>query len=105
MPKQQPHVAAVATGILHAGQTCSHAAGVSDVCVAGGFGHLSFVLCTWLCYSFHVAPRSERRADWAPAQALDTVETDLMDRVAAEYMSQRAQHAQHLSTLPPPPGR
>ncbi|KAK9831959.1 hypothetical protein WJX81_003135 [Elliptochloris bilobata] len=35
-------------------------------------------------------------------QALDTVETDLMDRVAAEYMSQRAHH---LSQLPPPPGR
>ena len=45
------------------------------------------------------------RQERAPAQALDTVETDLMDRVAAEYMSQRAQHAQHLATLPPPPGR
>jgi hypothetical protein len=30
------------------------------------------------------------------------VETDIMDRVAAEYMNQRAAH---LAALPPPPGR
>ena len=37
-----------------------------------------------------VAFWSERSAKRAPAQALDTVETDLMDRVAAEYMSHAA---------------
>lgn len=35
-------------------------------------------------------------------EALDTVETDIMDRVAAEYLNQRAAH---LATPSPPPGR
>ena len=60
---------------------------------------------TGTCVFYRQALRRERCSVLGPAQALDTVETDLMDRVAAEYMSQRAQHAQHLSTLPPPPGR
>lgn len=67
--------------------------------------HTAALLRALLLCSCRVALWSERCAVRAPAQALDTVETDLMDRVAAEYMSQRAQHAQHLSTLPPPPGR
>ena len=32
-------------------------------------------------------------------EALDTVETDIMDRVATEYLNQRAAH---LAPLPPP---